>query len=83
MPQPPTPIELEATPILLGVDHEHPTRTDHQVIDIGPAAGESQVMQDRPPLHPQVTDLLAFDVDDPNELSLAHLDRPATLRRNR
>ena len=29
MPQPPRPSELEAAAILLGVDHEHPTRTDH------------------------------------------------------
>jgi hypothetical protein len=29
MPQPPEPVELEAVPILLGVDHEHPTGADH------------------------------------------------------
>jgi hypothetical protein len=31
--------------------------------------------------HPQVADLLTFDVDDPKELSTAHLDRPTTLWR--
>ena len=31
MPHAPRPIELEATAILLGVDHEHPTGADDQV----------------------------------------------------
>jgi hypothetical protein len=33
---------------MLGVDHEYPTRADHQVIDVGPAPGDGQVMQDHP-----------------------------------
>jgi hypothetical protein len=43
MPEPPGRVELEAAPILLGVDHEHPTGPDHQVIEeasgIAPDAG--------------------------------------------
>ena len=50
MPQPPEPVQLEAAPILLGVDHEYPTGPDHQVIDVGAAARAGQVMQDRPSL---------------------------------
>jgi hypothetical protein len=50
VPQPPEPVELESFPILLGVDHEHPTRLDHQMVDVGPAPGDGQVMQDHPPL---------------------------------
>ena len=50
MPQPPRPIELETSSILLGVNHEHPTRTDHQVVNVRPAPGDGQVMQDHPPL---------------------------------
>src|SRR5215211_6774961 len=34
--------------ILLGVDDEHPTGADHQVVEVGPAAGDGQVVQDRP-----------------------------------
>jgi hypothetical protein len=49
MPQLPGRVELEAAPILLGVDHEHPTGPDHQMIEVGPAARDGQVMQDRPP----------------------------------
>ena len=29
VPRPPGRVELEAAAVLLGVDHEHPTRTDH------------------------------------------------------
>ena len=47
MLQPSGGVELEAAPVLLGVDHEHPTRADHQVVG-GPAAWEGQVVQDRP-----------------------------------
>jgi hypothetical protein len=36
MPQPPRLVELEAAAILLGVDHEHLTRADHQVIGCWP-----------------------------------------------
>jgi hypothetical protein len=50
MPEPPRLVELEATAILLGVDHESPARADHQVIEVGRAAGDGQVVQDRPPL---------------------------------
>jgi hypothetical protein len=31
MPQPPGWVELQAAPILLGVDHEHPTGADYEV----------------------------------------------------
>jgi hypothetical protein len=48
MPQPPRRVELEAASILLGVDHEHPTGADHQVVKVGPAARDSQVVQDSP-----------------------------------
>jgi hypothetical protein len=48
MPEPPGWVELQAAAILLGVDHEHPTGADHQVIDIGPATRDGQVVQDRP-----------------------------------
>ena len=44
MPQPPRRVELEAAPILLGVDHEHPTGPDHQVVEVGPAARNGQVV---------------------------------------
>jgi hypothetical protein len=50
MPQPPGRVELEPAAILLGVDHEHPTRTDDQVLEVGSATGEGQVVQDRPPV---------------------------------
>jgi hypothetical protein len=50
MPQPPRPVEVEAAPILFGVDHEHPTMADHQVVEVGSAARDGQVMQDHPPL---------------------------------
>jgi hypothetical protein len=50
MPQPPGRVELEPAPILLGVDHEYPTRTDDQVVEVGAATGEGQVVQDRPPV---------------------------------
>jgi hypothetical protein len=48
MPQPPGRVEQKPAPILLGVDHEHPTGADGQVINIGRAAGDGQVMQDGP-----------------------------------
>jgi hypothetical protein len=50
MPQPPGRVELEATAILLGVDHEHPTGPDHQMVDIGLATRDGQVVQHRPPV---------------------------------
>jgi hypothetical protein len=50
MPQPPGEVELEATSILCGVDHEHPARADHQVVEVGPAAGDGKVVPDGPPL---------------------------------
>jgi hypothetical protein len=50
MPQPPDRVELEAASILLGVDYEHSAGADGQVVDVGPAAGEGQVVQDRPPV---------------------------------
>ena len=50
MPQPPRRVELEAASILLGIDDEHPAGADHQVVEVGPAAGDGQVVQDRPPL---------------------------------
>jgi hypothetical protein len=50
MPQLPNLVELQRAPILLGVDHEHPTGADHQVIDVGPAAGDGQVVHERPPV---------------------------------
>ena len=50
MPQPPGRVELEPAAVLLGVDHEHPTGPDHQMINVGLAAGEGQVMQDGPPV---------------------------------
>jgi hypothetical protein len=50
MPEPPGWVELEPAAILLGVDHEHPTGADHQVIEVGLAARDGQVVQDRPPV---------------------------------
>ena len=50
MPQPPRLVELEPAAILLGVDHEHPARADHQVIEVGLAPRDGQVVQDRPPV---------------------------------
>jgi hypothetical protein len=50
MPEPPRWVEPEAAAILLGVDHEHPTGADHQVVDVRPAARDGQVVQDHPPL---------------------------------
>lgn len=50
MPQFPKSVELQPAPIPLGVDHEHPTGADHQVINVGCRAGDGQVVQDRPPL---------------------------------
>jgi len=47
MPEPPRRVEPEAAAILLGVDHEHPTGPNHQVIQVGPAARNGQVVQDR------------------------------------
>ena len=38
MPEPPGRIQLEAASVLLGVDHEHPTGADHQVVEVRPAA---------------------------------------------
>jgi hypothetical protein len=43
MPQPPGGVELEATAILFGVDHEDPAGADGQVVDIGPATWDGQV----------------------------------------
>jgi hypothetical protein len=40
MPQPPGGIELQSAAILLGVDHEHPTGPDHQMINVGAAVGD-------------------------------------------
>jgi hypothetical protein len=50
MPQPPGQVELEAAAILLGVDHEHPAGADRQMVDVGLAMRDGQVVQDRPPL---------------------------------
>jgi hypothetical protein len=50
MPQPSGWVELEAAAILLGVDHVYPAGADHQVVEVGPAAGDGQVVQDHPPL---------------------------------
>jgi hypothetical protein len=50
MPQPPACVELEAAPVLFGVDHEHPTGADHKVINIGCRAWDGQVVQDGPPV---------------------------------
>jgi hypothetical protein len=50
VPQPPGRVEHEAAAILLGVDHEHPTRPNHQMIEVGLATRDGQVMQDRPPV---------------------------------
>jgi Transposase DDE domain len=36
MPEPPRRVELEAAPVLLGVDHEHPAGADDQVVEVGP-----------------------------------------------
>jgi hypothetical protein len=35
---------------LLGVDDEHAARADHQVVEVGQAAGDGQVVQDGPSL---------------------------------
>jgi hypothetical protein len=56
VPQPPRRVELEAASVLLGVDHEHPTGADHQVVEVGRAAGDGQVVQDRPPVPLQVVE---------------------------
>src|SRR4029453_14614254 len=32
-----------------GVDHEDPALADHQVVKVGPAPGDGQVMEDHPP----------------------------------
>ena len=56
MPQPPGRGELHSTSILLGVDHEHPARADHQVVDVGPAVRDGQVVQDCPPLPLQLAE---------------------------
>jgi hypothetical protein len=42
VPWPPGPVELEPAPVLLGVDHEHPTGADHQVVEVRPAAGRAR-----------------------------------------
>jgi hypothetical protein len=42
VPELPGRVKLEATAILLGVDHEHPTRADHQVVKVGVAAGTAR-----------------------------------------
>ena len=46
MPQPPGRVELQSTPILLGVNHEHPTGPDHQMVDIGLATRDGQVVHE-------------------------------------
>jgi hypothetical protein len=66
MPQPPRPIELEATAIVLGVDHEHPTGPDHQVVDIRPAARDGEVAG--------ATEPWPDDEDNLNQLGEAWLD---------
>jgi hypothetical protein len=43
-------VEPEPAAILLGVDHEHSTGADHQMVDVGLATGDGQVVQDRPPV---------------------------------
>jgi hypothetical protein len=48
MPQSPCRVYRKAASILFGVDGEHPTGPDHQMIEVGAAAGDGQVMQDRP-----------------------------------
>jgi hypothetical protein len=50
MPQLPRRVELQSATILLGVDHEHPTGPDCQMINVGAAARDGQVVQDRPPV---------------------------------
>jgi hypothetical protein len=50
MPQLPNRVQLQPASILFGVDHEHATGPDHQMINVGAAAGDGQVVQDRPPL---------------------------------
>jgi hypothetical protein len=71
VPQPPGRVESEAAPVLLGVDHEHPTGADHQVVDVRPAAGDGQVVQDRPSVSLQ-------RVEQPGGASLSR--RPAPPR---
>ena len=56
MPQPPGWVELQAAAILLGVDHEHPTGANHQVVKVGLAARDGQIMQDRPSMPLQGTE---------------------------
>jgi hypothetical protein len=56
VPEPPGRVELEADSILLGVNHKHPTGADHQVIQVGRAARDGQVVQDRPPVSLQVAE---------------------------
>ena len=48
MPQPAQWVEPKAPAILLGVDHEHPSGADHQMINVGAAARAGQVVQDGP-----------------------------------
>src|SRR5215204_4618220 len=55
MPQPTGWVELEPASILSGVDHKYPTGADSQVIDIGPAPRDGQVVQDGPPVPLQWT----------------------------
>jgi hypothetical protein len=43
-------VELEAAAIVLGVDDEYAARADHQVVEVGSAAGDGQVVQDHPSL---------------------------------
>jgi hypothetical protein len=44
MPRLPNCVELQPAPILLGIDGEHPAGTDHQMIEVGLAAGDGQVV---------------------------------------
>jgi hypothetical protein len=37
---------LEGAAVVLGVDDEHPGRADGQVVEVGLAAGDLEVMQD-------------------------------------
>jgi hypothetical protein len=50
MAEPPGRVLPQPAAILLGVDYEHPAGTDGQVINVGPAARDGQVVQNRPPV---------------------------------
>src|SRR6266542_4556179 len=43
--------QLQPPAVLLGINHEHPAWTDHQMIEVGLGAGDAKVVQD----HPAVT----------------------------